>query len=54
MSASCLNGVLDMIDGTRIEGFLSVVTRLTGIRLFVVSASGRILVPTGVADPSPE
>ncbi len=53
MSASCLNGVLDMIDGTRIEGFLSVVSRLTGIRLFVVSASGRVLIPTGAPEPSP-
>jgi sigma-B regulation protein RsbU (phosphoserine phosphatase) len=43
-----------MVDGTRIEGFLSVVSRLTSLPVFVVSASGRILVPTGVAEPAPD
>lgn len=54
MSVSCLNGVLDMIDGTRIEGFLAVAERLTNIRLVVVSASGRILLPTAAPEMPPE
>jgi len=36
-------GVLDVIDASRIEGYLANMERLSGFRLFVVSTSGRLI-----------